>query len=139
MLLRYPKEASSSKAVFQWLGASPGRALVFWDDEALVYLKRIPRFEAVIERFRYRRLSPFETWTSGAALLADWPRLEAEIAQVKQWSPKSSVIRQIAGQLYDIVGMKDRAKAEFLEGYRLEPDRETWEPLLRSVGAWPPA
>ena len=34
--------------------------------------------------------------------------------------------------------LQDRAKAEFLEGYRLEPGDGVWESLLRSVGGWPP-
>ncbi|PYM18957.1 MAG: hypothetical protein DMD81_04735 [Candidatus Rokuibacteriota bacterium] len=138
LLLRYPKESFSNHAIFRWLATAPGWALVFWDDDALVYLKRVPRFEPVIERFAYRRLSPFAIATSKALLLPDWARLETEIRQVKEWSPRSGVVRQIAGQLYDIAGMQDRAKAEFLEGYRLEPGNGVWESLLRSVGGWPP-
>ena len=81
--LRYPREATRSRAIFQWLDASPEWALVFWDDLALVYVKRIPRFQPVIDRFAYRHLFPFGKQMSKAALQNDWTRVEAEVAQVK--------------------------------------------------------
>src|SRR4029453_4468220 len=99
----------------------PHWALVFWDDDALIYLKRTPRFEPVIERFGYRHLAPFITQVSKTALWNDWARVEAEILQVKEWSPRCALIRQMAGQLYAMFGMTDRAKAEFYDGYRLHP------------------
>lgn len=40
------------------LDASPRWALVFWDDAALVYLKRTPAHAALIKRDAYRRLQP---------------------------------------------------------------------------------
>ena len=40
------------------LDSSPRWALVFWDDAALIYLKREPRNESIIRRFGYRWLKP---------------------------------------------------------------------------------
>lgn len=136
--LRYPKEPTRSRAIFQWLDASPDWALVFWDDEALVYLKRLPRFQPVIDRFAYRHIFPFERKASMATFQNDWARVEAEVARVKTWSPRCIVIRQLAGQLYAAFGMTDRAKAEYVEGYRLDSNNPFWEPRLRALGAWPP-
>jgi len=59
MFMRHPKDSTRPKGIFRWLAGSPGWALVFWDDEALVYLKRLPRFQPVIDRFAYRHLFPF--------------------------------------------------------------------------------
>src|SRR5262249_29505346 len=138
MFLRYPKEAWRSRAIFQWLTASPDWALVFWDDIALVYVKRLPRFQPVIERFAYRHLFPFEKQASKASLESDWARVQAEVVQVKTWSPRCSLVRQIAGQIYAAFGMMDRARAEYVEGYRLDAANPFWEPRLRELGAWPP-
>ncbi len=41
-----------------WGLTSPDWALVYWDDFALVYLRRSPRWEAVIARDEYRRVRP---------------------------------------------------------------------------------
>lgn len=41
-----------------WGLTSPGWALVYWDDFALVYLKRSPRWDAVISQDEYRRVHP---------------------------------------------------------------------------------
>jgi hypothetical protein len=137
LFLRHPKDPAQSKALFRWLASSPEWALVFWDDVALVYLRRVPRFERIIDRFAYRHLLPLEIPASKAALQNDWARVEAEVDQVKTWSPRC-IIRQIAGQLYAAFGMVDRAKAEYLEGYRLDSNSPFWEPRLKALGAWPP-
>jgi len=139
IFLRYPKDSAGQlKVIFRWLAASPEWALVFWDDVALVYLKRLPRFQPVIDRFAYRHLFPFEMQTSRAALQNDWARVEAEVARVKTWSPRCVLIRQVAGQLYAAFGMTDRAKTEYVEGYRLDSNNPLWEARLRALDAWPP-
>jgi tetratricopeptide (TPR) repeat protein len=40
------------------LASNPAWALVYWDDHSAVYLKRIPRFAALIERYGYRLARP---------------------------------------------------------------------------------
>jgi len=61
---------------------SPGWALVYWDDFALVYLKRSSRWDAVIARDEYRRVRPanglpgfWRSLTDKAAV----PEIEAEL------------------------------------------------------------
>jgi hypothetical protein len=138
MILRYPKEATRSKAIFRWLDAQPDWALVFWDDDALVYVRRNPRFQAAVDRFAYRHVFPFPRQVPMTELRNHRAEIEAEIARVKAWSPRSVLVRQFAGQLYSLFGMADRAKAEFVDGYRLDPSNPFWEPQLKALGAWPP-
>jgi len=38
------------------------------------------------------------------------------------------IVRQVAGQIYAVFGMPERAKTEYLEGYRLDPTNSFWEP-----------
>ena len=111
---------------------------MFWDDTALAYVKRLPRFQQVIERFAYRHLVPFERPVSMASLQSDWARVDAEVVQVKTWSPRCLLVRQLAGQLYAAFGLKDRARAEYIEGYRLNATHPFWERQLKALGAWPP-
>ena len=37
-------------------------ALVYWDDKALVFLKRIPKFQNIIERYEYVNLWPYNLY-----------------------------------------------------------------------------
>lgn len=40
------------------LASNPDWALVYWDEHSAVYLKRLPRFTALIERYGYRLVRP---------------------------------------------------------------------------------
>jgi tetratricopeptide (TPR) repeat protein len=79
VLVAYPQApAPGADVTF----VSPQWALVYWDDVALVYLRRSPRLAGVIERDEYRHVKPAhgvphlrETLAAGAAV----PALEQEI------------------------------------------------------------
>jgi tetratricopeptide (TPR) repeat protein len=62
--------------------ASPDWALVYWDDVALVYLRRGGRHAAAIERDEYRHVKPANGAAGLARLLADPARAEAARAEV---------------------------------------------------------
>ncbi len=63
---------------------SPEWALVYWDDVALVYLRRGGRFHAAIERDEYRRVKPANGAPGLMRTLASrdaWPAVRAELAR----------------------------------------------------------
>ena len=65
-----------------WGLTSPGWALVYWDDFALVYLKRVPRWAEVIRRDEYRRVRPangLPAFWRGLADKAALPEIRAEL------------------------------------------------------------
>ena len=95
-------------------------------------------FHGAVDRFAYRHVFPFPRQVPMTELRNHRAEIEAEIARVKAWSPRSVLVRQFAGQLYSMFGMADRAKAEFVDGYRLDPGNPFWEPQLKALGAWPP-
>jgi len=71
-----------------WGLTSPDWALVYWDDFALVYLKRSSRWEAVIARDEYRRVHPanglpafWRSLTDKAAIPEIQAELERNVAQ----------------------------------------------------------
>jgi len=39
---------------------SPDMALVFWDDEAFVYIRRLPKFAHLIQRYEFKSLKPYD-------------------------------------------------------------------------------
>jgi tetratricopeptide (TPR) repeat protein len=65
-----------------WGLTSPGWALVYWDDFALVYLRRSSRWEPIIARDEYRRLHPANGLPAFWRSLADKaaaPEIKAEL------------------------------------------------------------
>src|SRR5262245_8389855 len=65
-----------------WSLTAPGWALVYWDDFALVYLKRSPRWDAVIARDDNRRVHPANGLPAFWRSLADKsavPEIQAEL------------------------------------------------------------
>lgn len=65
-----------------WGLVSPAWALVYWDDFALVYLMRSPRWDAVIARDEYRRVHPANGLPAFWRSLADKaavPEIRAEL------------------------------------------------------------
>lgn len=65
-----------------WGLTSPAWALVYWDDFALVYLKRSPRWAEVIRRDEYRRVRPangLPAFWRGLADKAAMPEIHAEL------------------------------------------------------------
>ena len=65
-----------------WGLTSPGWALVYWDDFALVYLRRSLRWEPIIARDEYRRLHPANGLPAFWRSLADKaaaPEIKAEL------------------------------------------------------------
>jgi len=63
---------------------SPGWALVYWDDVALVYLRRGGRWAAVIERDEYRYVKPANGAAGIARLLGDPARATAARAELSR-------------------------------------------------------
>ncbi|MBI5239679.1 MAG: hypothetical protein HY926_04345 [Elusimicrobia bacterium] len=83
------------------LDASPRWALVFWDDAALVYLKRTPAHFALIRRDAYRRLQPNQlTFAYLARDLKD-PRKSAEM--------RAELDRAVAGSELNVNATQMRA------------------------------
>lgn len=64
--------------------ASPDWALVYWDDVALVYLRRAGPHAAVIARDEYRHVKPANGATGVARLLAEPERAEAVRAELSR-------------------------------------------------------
>jgi tetratricopeptide (TPR) repeat protein len=64
--------------------ASPDWALVYWDDVALVYLRRGSRYADVVEREEYRHVKPANGAAGIARLLADPARAEAVRSELRR-------------------------------------------------------
>ncbi len=66
-VLAYPVQGNTSleraRAEKDWGLSATGWALVYWDDAALVYVKRIEEFKHLIERDEYRYVLPANDYT----------------------------------------------------------------------------
>jgi hypothetical protein len=73
-------------------------ALVYWDDAALVFLKRVPRFEDAIKRFEYTAVWPYNLEQFKALLRAgkvDRAALDADLKRNARDVPRSYIRQRI--------------------------------------------
>ena len=60
-------QADPVAAAVTVLSQDPGWALVYFDDTAILYVKRIPGRESLVERRAYRAIDPFRLFAGGGA------------------------------------------------------------------------
>jgi tetratricopeptide (TPR) repeat protein len=119
-VLAYPPRGQAEANAF----TPPNWALVYWDDVALVYVRRTPRLAALIERDEYRHVEPTKgvdallpTLAGGAAAV------EAEIRRSLRHTP-SSMGHMLLGFVKLQAREYDQAIAEFsrVHGYSVSVD-----------------
>jgi hypothetical protein len=98
--------------------------LVYWDDFCAVYLRRGPRYAALLQRFELRLFPPFGGRPGLAALAAD-PRgaaaARAELAQVLAANPAAQRALYFEGMISLYRGDLRRGEAELLAASRIRP------------------
>jgi hypothetical protein len=98
--------------------------LVYWDDFCAVYLRRGPRYAALLERFELRLFPPFGGRPGLAALTADPGRAaaaRAELAQVLAANPAVQRALYFEGMISLYRGDLSRGEAELLAASRIRP------------------
>jgi tetratricopeptide (TPR) repeat protein len=114
-VLAYPPRDRAEPDAF----ASPRWALVYWDDVALVYLRRSARLATHIERDEYRHVDPAKGPEALMALVAGGAGpVEAEIRRSLSTTP-SSIGHMLLGFVKLRAGAYDEAIEEFerVHGY----------------------
>ena len=122
------------RPILQYLRSARHWVLVFWDDAALVYVKRIPRFEDVIDRYGYSCIDPLERRVSGDRIRESLECISEEFEQAKRWSPRAGSVRMLAGQIYERAGLHRRALAEYREGQQIHPENPFWSSRIGALG-----
>jgi len=56
-LIRRPKDLQTN--IVSYVSRNPGWKLVFWDDKSFLFVKDIPKFADVINKYEYRILNPY--------------------------------------------------------------------------------
>ncbi len=108
-VLAYPPRDRAEPEAF----ASPQWALVYWDDVALVYLRRSARLAAHIERDEYRHVDPAKGPEALLAVGSDGAGpVEAEIRRSLSGAPSS-----IGHMLLGFVKLRARAYDEAIEEF----------------------
>ena len=117
-LVSYPKPRPGSAGVIdQDLGLSaPGWVLVYWDDVALLYLKQGGKYDAIVQRDRYRLAKPANSLKAVEAA-AGTPGLgnilirELQRAQRESSSGRAGIM---LGYAYKLMGQNREAIATLL-------------------------
>jgi len=122
------------RPILEYLRREQGWVLVFWDDAALVYLKRIPRFEKMIERYGYACVDPLERRIRVEQVRASLKCISREFERAKHWSPEAGSVRLLAGQIYQRAGLRHRALAEYREGRKIHPELSLWDEKISALG-----
>ena len=101
-LIRRPNELS--KTVVSYFDRNPQWKLVFWDDKSMLFLKDIPKFKEIIDRYQYKVLDPytilFYEKEFNQNVLSSPERTKEEIKRKEQTEPE--------GHLF--LGMENRAR-----------------------------
>lgn len=114
ILLDYPAVELSHGAVVQDVDlglAHPGWALVYWDDLALVYLRRDGPFRGVVERDEYRQVKPANGVRQLDHRLAKGLASQTLEAELRRNIVETGSLtgRIFLGALYNTLGSHDRA------------------------------
>ncbi len=121
------------RPIVDYLRGQRDWSLVFWDDTALVFVKRIPRFAGVIDRFGYVCVDPLELRIDERQIVDSLDCITEELERAKRWSPRAGSVRMLAGQLYERAGLRERALAEYEEGRRIHPELEFWDEKIAEL------
>lgn len=129
-LLRYPFVGAAAPASRQWLD-SERWALVYWDDVAMVYVRRSPQMAGLIAEDEYRAISPAFGVAALREALADpqqRPRLLAEaLRNVRETG--SALGHTFLGFAYLEAGQLDRAIEAFSRVYGYSSVRDAQQGL----------
>ncbi|MBI1910597.1 MAG: hypothetical protein HYS21_01195 [Deltaproteobacteria bacterium] len=88
-----------------------GLALVYWDDVAMVFVKRTPENSALIERFEYRAVKPADSQFAFTDL-NNADALVSELQRNISANPSGWRNHMLLGNLYGMLGYVDKAKEE---------------------------
>ncbi|HEY3176959.1 MAG TPA: hypothetical protein VGK94_14490 [Candidatus Polarisedimenticolia bacterium] len=117
------------------LSSDPGWALVHFDDLAMVYLKRAPRWDELIARDAYRVVNPYRFLSGEMDFGGDPARGLAEASRALSEVPSSLVARLMAGTALQALG-RHREAVSILEeaSARLDPEAGGRELLFGLLG-----
>ncbi|MCK4648337.1 tetratricopeptide repeat protein [bacterium] len=95
--------------------------LIYWDDKSMLYIRNLPQYQALINRFGYRFLNPDEE-------RIDIERIEEVLRELKRKlkeDPFSFLAHHLLGMAYGEKGKLDLAIKEFKKALTLNPDEAT--------------
>ena len=83
--------------IVSYLSTNPEWKLVFWDDKSFLFLKNIPKYSGVINKYEYKILSPytaiFQTQVFSKEILGDPKRTKEELKRKAETEPNGYIYR----------------------------------------------
>lgn len=88
-LIRRPQELK--KQVTAYFSTNPDWKLVYWDDKSMVFVKNIPKFKDVIDKYEYKVVNPYKAIFNQrefeAGIIANKERAELEFKRKEDTEP----------------------------------------------------
>lgn len=108
-LIYYPPQDSGDsyeKTIHSYLFKKDEWKLVFWDDASLVYLKDIPKFKELIDRYEYSAYNPASRSIEDTRryFTANPDEVEREVLRAIEESPHSCYANMVMGFISELKG-----------------------------------
>lgn len=117
VILDYPSREAGAKGLSGLVLSDPNWALVYWDDTALLYLRRDGRYQPLIQKDEYRFLNPAAGRNGISSHLGDpvtLARIEGDLLRGTRQHPSSKGF-ELLGHLHSSTGRYQEAIREFSE------------------------
>ncbi|MEW6685221.1 MAG: tetratricopeptide repeat protein [Candidatus Edwardsbacteria bacterium] len=119
-VLEYPTTGSPSWGIHRYLHQNPAWGLIYWDDVALVYLRRAPQYEEIIKKNGYKFLGQaFTGWGRDDLPIDD---LLNEMKEKLKEDPKCLKAHLFLGYLYHKMGKLENEIKEYQTGLSINPN-----------------
>ncbi|HLD11891.1 MAG TPA: tetratricopeptide repeat protein [Patescibacteria group bacterium] len=138
-VLEFPTESKSTGFAAEFLSEEDsGFALVYWDNYALVYLKKIPENEPILSQYAYLYADPLKLLDQNFNLKVSVQAIDEEILQgvyrelrrTVITNPKATKAILFWGSLLEAEGKEDLAVMKYQQVLTLEPENAVAHTIL---------
>lgn len=108
-------------------------ALVAWDDDSLLFLRRGARFDRAVSEHEYRCIEPASADVSARELAARSACVRAELLRARREAPGDAWVLLFSGQMLAALGDREAAAAAYRELLAVRPGDPDATGLLRDL------
>ena len=112
-------------------------ALIYYDDVATIYTKRIPALDDVVQKYEYKIINPqmmnLNYLPEKIQSQEDWERAMNEIKMGLEINPESYRLHFTLAYLYGMVGAEEKLKEALQRTLKINPQFQAAKEILDQV------